>query len=204
MAFLRSPFAGDPPPSLRDGHALIRVPDMGDYDQWAALRNQSRDFLTQWEPIWPANDLTRTAFRSRIRQYWRDIDEDVAYPYFIYTADGETLVGALTLSNVRRGVAQMGSIGYWCGQPYVRQGQTLSAVRAVCDFAFRSLGLHRVEAACIPDNAPSRRLLLRAGFEEEGYARAYLKINGAWRDHVLFGLVSPIGGADGPDPRVSV
>ena len=98
MAFLRSPFAGDPPPSLRDGRALIRVPDMGDYEQWAALRAQSRDFLTPWEPIWPSNDLTRTAFRSRIRQYWRDIDEDLAYPYFIFTPDAETLVGALTLS----------------------------------------------------------------------------------------------------------
>jgi ribosomal-protein-alanine N-acetyltransferase len=98
----------------------------------------------------------------------------------------------------------MGTIGYWCGQPFVRQGLTLAAVRAMSDFAFRTLGLHRLEAACIPDNDASRRLLAKAGFVEEGFAKSYLKINGAWRDHVLFGLVSPIQGLEGPDEGVSV
>lgn len=186
MAFLRSPFAADPPPMLRDGHAVIRVPDMSDYEQWAALRAASRDFLTPWEPIWPANDLTRTAFRSRIRQYWRDIDEDVAYPYFIFDAQGEVLVGALTLSNVRRGVAQTGTLGYWIGFPHARQGYMTSAVRLMLDFAFRHLGLHRVEASCLPHNQASIRLLQKCGFEREGLARGYLKIAGEWRDHLLF------------------
>ena len=98
----------------------------------------------------------------------------------------------------------MASVGYWCGRPYTRQGHTLCGVRAVCDFAFRTLGLHRIEAACIPDNGPSRRLLLKAGFDEEGYAKAYLKINGVWRDHVLFGQVTPFSAPEGPDPGVSV
>lgn len=190
MAFLRSPFAGDPPPSLRDGRALIRVPDMGDYDQWSTLRAESRHFLTPWEPVWPANDLTRTAFRSRIRQYWRDIDEDLAYPYFIFTEDGETLVGALTLSNVRRGVAQTGTLGYWIGEPHARRGYMTSAVRLMCDFAFRHLGLHRVEAACLPQNTPSIGLLRKTGFAQEGLARGYLKIAGEWRDHLLFARLS--------------
>ena len=185
MAFLRSPFAGDPPPSLKDGRALIRVPDMGDYEQWAALRAQSRDFLTPWEPIWPTSDLTRTAFRSRIRQYWRDIDEDVAYPYFIYDRSGETLVGALTLSNVRRGVAQTGTLGYWIGAPHARKGYMTSAVRLMCDFAFRHLGLHRV-----PHNTASIGLLRKCDFEHEGLARGYLKIAGEWRDHLLFARLS--------------
>ena len=65
-------------------------------------------------------------------------------------------------------------------------------------------GLHRVEAACLPENHASHRLLLKSGFYEEGMARAYLKINGAWRDHVLFGRVSPYRGPDGPDEGVSV
>jgi ribosomal-protein-alanine N-acetyltransferase len=116
----------------------------------------------------------------------------------------DALTGGITLSNVRRGVAQMGSVGYWCGRPFVRRGLTVAAVRALSDFAFRTLGLHRLEAACIPDNAPSRALLAKAGFSEEGYARAYLKINGEWRDHVLFGLISPFRGPEGPDPGVSV
>jgi [ribosomal protein S5]-alanine N-acetyltransferase len=186
MAFLRSPFAADPPPVLKDGHAVIRVPEMNDYEQWAALRAVSREFLTPWEPIWPANDLTRTAFRSRIRQYWRDIDEDAAYPYFIFDAQGQVLVGALTLSNVRRGVAQTGTLGYWIGLPHARKGYMTSAVRLTLDFAFRHLGLHRVEASCLPHNQASIRLLQKCGFAREGLARGYLKIAGEWRDHLLF------------------
>ena len=186
MAFLRSPFAADPPPTLRDGHAVMRVPDMPDYEQWAALRARSRDFLTPWEPVWPANDLTRAAFRSRIRQYWRDIDDDAAYPYFIFDAQGEVLVGALTLSNVRRGVAQTGTLGYWIGLPHARRGYMTSAVRLAVDFAFRHLGLHRVEASCLPHNRASINLLQKCGFEREGLARGYLKIAGEWRDHLLF------------------
>ena len=187
----------------RDG-IYLRPPRAADFADWRELRAASRAFLQPWEPIWPADDLTRTAFRRRLTAYARDRDLGVAYPFFVFRAADHAPTGGITLSNVRRGVAQMGSIGYWCGRPYTRQGHTLSAVRAVCDFAFRSLGLHRVEAACIPDNGPSRRLLAQAGFTEEGYARAYLKINGAWRDHVLFGLVSPIGGADRLDQGVSV
>jgi ribosomal-protein-alanine N-acetyltransferase len=171
---------------LKDGHAVIRVPEMSDYEQWAALRAVSREFLTPWEPIWPANDLTRTAFRSRIRQYWRDIDEDAAYPYFIFDAQGQVLVGALTLSNVRRGVAQTGTLGYWIGLPHARQGYMTSAVRLTLDFAFRHLGLHRVEASCLPHNQASIRLLQKCGFAREGLARGYLKIAGEWRDHLLF------------------
>lgn len=190
MAFLRSPFAADPPPTLRDGKVVLRVPDMADYDQWSKLRSQSRDFLSPWEPVWPANDLTRTAFRSRIRQYWRDIDEDQAYPYFIFDAAGHTLLGALTLSNVRRGVSQTGTLGYWMGEPYAGQGYMTAAVKLTVEFAFRHLALHRVEAACLPHNQASISLLRKCRFEHEGLARGYLKIAGEWRDHLLFARLS--------------
>lgn len=186
MSFLRSPFASDPPPILRDGRVTLRVPDMPDHEQWAKLRHDSREFLMPWEPIWPANDLTRSAFRIRIRQYLRDIDDDLAYPYFIFDAKAETLVGALTLSNVRRGVAQTGTLGYWIGAPYARHGYMTSAVNLMLDFAFNHLSLHRVEAACLPHNEPSIGLLTKCGFEPEGRARGYLKIAGEWRDHLLF------------------
>jgi ribosomal-protein-alanine N-acetyltransferase len=186
MAFLRSPFSADPPPVLRDGRVTLRFPEMGDFDQWAALRLESREFLAPWEPTWPANDLTRGAFRGRVRQYWRDIDDDVAYPYFIFDSAGRRLLGALTLSNVRRGVAQTATLGYWIGAPHARQGYMSAATGLILGFAFDHLGLHRVEAACLPHNRASMALLRRHGFEQEGYARAYLKIAGKWSDHLLF------------------
>ena len=116
----------------------------------------------------------------------RDIDDDMAYPFFIFSGDEKTMLGALTLSNVRRGVAQMATLGYWIGAPFARQGYMTDALQALLPFAFDHLHLHRVEAACLPRNAASIALLRRAGFEQEGLARSYLKINGAWQDHLLF------------------
>jgi ribosomal-protein-alanine N-acetyltransferase len=182
----------------------LRPPRAADYAEWRELRAQSRAFLQPWEPTWPADDLSRAAFRRRLMAYARDREIGVAYPFFVFRASDDALTGGITLSNIRRGVAQMGSVGYWCGKPFTRQGLTLAAVQALCEFAFRTLGLHRLEAACIPDNQPSRDLLGKAGFAEEGFAQAYLKINGEWRDHVLFGRISPYRGREGPDEGVSV
>lgn len=168
----------------------LRPHRSGDFAEWADLRAKSRAFLQPWEPTWPADDLTRGAWRRRLSAYAQDMERGVAYPFLVFRELDNALVGGITLSNIRRGVAQMGTIGYWVGQPFARQGFTVAAVRAVCDFSFGKLGLHRVEAACLPSNEPSRGVLLKAGFTQEGMARAYLRINGSWRDHLLFGLVN--------------
>lgn len=190
MVFLRSPFARDLPPILTHGSVELRVPEMVDYESWAALRLESRAFLTPWEPAWPQDDLTRAAFRSRVKRYIRDIESDSAYPFFVFNAADDVLMGAMTLSNVRRGVAQAGSVGYWIGSPFVRQGHMTAALTALVPFAFGHLHLHRLEAACIPVNLASIRLLTKCGFRQEGLARRYLKINGRWEDHLLFGRLA--------------
>ncbi len=179
-----------------DGEGVrLRPHRASDFGEWAALRAGSRDFLQPWEPTWPADDLSRASFRRRLSAYTHDIERGVAYPFLVFRQADGVMVGGITLSNIRRGVAQMGSIGYWVGEPHARRGYTVAAVNAVTRFCFGRLGLHRVEAACIPTNEGSRAVLARAGFREEGLARAYLKINGVWRDHLLFGLLSsaPIG-----------
>jgi ribosomal-protein-alanine N-acetyltransferase len=182
----------------------LRSPRSADYAEWRELRAASREFLQPWEPTWPQDDLSRAAFRRRLVAYARDREAGAAYPFFVHRAEDDALTGGITLSNIRRGVAQMGSVGYWCGEAYARKGYTLAGVRALTTFAFRTLGLHRLEAACLPQNAPSRRLLARAGFQEEGEAKAYLKINGVWRDHVLFGMISPLPVREIPGDGVSV
>jgi [ribosomal protein S5]-alanine N-acetyltransferase len=191
MAFLRSPFAPELPPALRGERITLRTPEMADHESWAALRLGSRDFLTPWEPLWPSNDLTRSAYRIRIKRYWRDIEDDAAYPFFIFENVTGALLGAITLSNVRRGVAQMASLGYWIGQPYARAGYMSAAAQLIKPFAFQHLQLHRIEAACLPVNAASISLLKRNGFHQEGVARGYLKINGLWQDHLLFACLAP-------------
>ena len=179
----------DPGLTLDGETVRLRPPRAGDYPEWASLRRRSRDFLQPWEPTWPGDDLTRAAFRRRVALYQRDQDLGQGYAFFVFRQPDHLLVGGVTLRNVIRGVAQTGAVGYWVGAPFARRGYTLAAVRDLTRFAFRRLALHRVEAACCPENIASRRLLETAGFGLEGRARAYLKINGAWRDHLLFGLV---------------
>ena len=169
---------------------LLRHPASRHYDAWSQLRAASRDFLHPWEPTWAPDDLSRASFRARLRRYEDDILSDRSYPFFVFRDGDEALVGGATLSRVQRGVAQSCTLGYWIGAPYRRRGFTLAATNALIGFAFGSLGLHRMEAACVPENNASRALLAKAGFLHEGLARSYLKINGPWRVHLLFGLVS--------------
>src|SRR5690349_2631557 len=187
MAFFRTINFADPLPSVMGEGVMLRTPQVTDHTEWAALREQSRDFLTPWEPIWPADDLSRAAFRRRLKRYDEDQRTDQAYAFLIFRNEDHALLGGITLANLRRGVAQAGSIGYWIGERYARQGYMGTALRALIPYAFESLRLHRLEAACIPTNAASIRLLEKSGFTREGYAREHLCINGVWSDHLLFG-----------------
>jgi ribosomal-protein-alanine N-acetyltransferase len=177
-------------PVLNSAGLVLRPPRPADYEAWAALRQGSHRYLQPWEPLWPEDDLTRAAFKRRLSIYAREMEAGHAWPFFILADQGRTLAGAITLSNIRRGVAETGTLGYWVGEPFAGRGHATAAVRAVVGFAFEELKLHRVEAACVPSNVGSRRVLEKAGFEHEGQARAYLKINGAWADHLLFGRVN--------------
>lgn len=189
MAFLRSISTIHASPAIRGGTVILRAPVLADFPQWARLREDSRSFLAPWEPIWPADDLTRMAFRRRIKRYQREIRNGTGFPFFIFTPDGETLLGGLTLAQVQRGVTQSAVLGYWMGAPHAGKGFMSAAVRAVLGFAFDSLTLNRVEAACLPTNNASIRLLEKVGFTREGYARKYLCIDGRWQDHLLYGIV---------------
>ena len=174
-----------------DGEGVfLRAPEARDYQEWADVRDASRAYLAPWEPTWAVDETSRGAYRYKLRRYAEDARDDKAYALFVFRELDGVLVGGVTLSNVRRGVAHAASLGYWAGEMFAGKGHITAAARAIVRYAFDDLGLHRVEAACQPDNAPSRRVLEKAGFTEEGRARAYLKINGEWRDHVLFGIVN--------------
>jgi ribosomal-protein-alanine N-acetyltransferase len=193
MAFFRTINFAEPLALIAGDGVTLRTPQMTDFSEWAALREASRDFLVPWEPTWPHDDLTRSAFRRRLRRYAEDLRTDQGYAFLILRTTDGVLLGGLTLAHIRRGVAQAASLGYWMGLPFARHGYMTAAVRAIIPFAFTTLRLHRLEAACIPSNAASIRLLERIGFVREGYAREYLCINGVWQDHLLFARL-----ADGP------
>lgn len=164
---------------------ILRLPVHTDFEAWRKLRSESRDFLTPWEPLWSPDHLTRKSFTNRV--YWaaRASRNGTALPLFLMRRDG-IILGAITLDNIRRGPAQMGTFGYWIGQPHARQGYMREAIGALVHHAFTTLDLTRIEAACLPENAASRGVLERSGFKYEGVARSYLQINGRWRNHVLY------------------
>lgn len=180
----------------------MRPPRFADWEAWAALRSESRAFLEPWEPAWPEDALSRAAFRQRLRRHAREGRAGTAYAFLIFRKTDDVLVGGITLSNVRRGVSRSCSVGYWIGARHARHGYMYDALTTQARHAFDTLGLHRIEAACVPDNMASRGLLRKAGFREEGRAREYLRIDGAWRDHLLFARLAsdivPDGAAPAP------
>ncbi|WCR11656.1 GNAT family N-acetyltransferase [Paracoccus stylophorae] len=173
------------PVRLETERIVLRLPAHSDFNAWTALRVESRDFLTPWEPVWSPDHLSRKSFTNRV--YWaaRASRGGTALPLFLLRRDG-VLLGAITLDNIRRGPAQSGTIGYWIGKPFIRQGFMREAIGALVHHAFSTLDLSRIEAACLPENAASRGVLERSGFKYEGVAQSYLQINGRWRNHVLY------------------
>src|SRR5271168_1336120 len=191
MSLFRLSRSPETEPLIRGDTLYLRPAVAGDFTAWAELRARSRNFLTPWEPTWPDDDLTRAAFRRRLRRQTEDMTRDESFTFLIFDAVTDALLGGLTLGGIRRGVAQAATLGYWMGAPYSGKGRMTRAVAAATRYGFSTLRLHRIEAACLPENAASQTLLERNGFQREGLARAYLRINGAWRDHLLYALVEP-------------
>ena len=106
---------------------------------WARLREQSRAFLTPWEPTWPDDDLTRAAFRRRLRRQAEEMARDESFAFLIFDSTSDELLGGLTLGGIRRGVAQAATLGYWMGAPHAGKGRMTRAVAAAVRFGFSTL-----------------------------------------------------------------
>jgi ribosomal-protein-alanine N-acetyltransferase len=176
-------------PKITLPRLYMRVPVRSDWSEWAEVRSDNRGFLVPWEPTWPADALSKAAFRRRLAKYSEDWSNGKGYAFLIFRRLDNALVGGITIANVRRGVAQSASFGYWISRKHARNGYMTEGVHGACGFAFDNLSLHRVEAACLPINKPSQGVLTKSGFRYEGVARKYLKINGKWEDHMIFALL---------------
>ena len=171
---------------LETERLTLRPPVHSDFRPWSTLRRESESFLAPWEPSWASDHLSRKAFTNRV--YWahRSVSSGSALPLFLIRRADDSLGGASTLDNIRRGPAQAGTLGYWTGETFARQGYMREAIGAVVHYAYTKLDLSRIEAACLPENAASRGLLEISGFKYEGVAQSYLQIDGRWRTHVLY------------------
>lgn len=192
------PFFRRLPPALKGARVILRAPVASDYEEWAALRRESRAFLEPWEPRWAPDELERSGWRLRLRRYREEYAAGTAIAFLIFDRQTSRLVGGITIGNIRYGVSQSAHIGYWMGERHAGQGYMHDAIRALVSHAFGPMRLHRIEAACIPGNARSIRVLEKAGFTREGLLRSYLRINGMWQDHYAYALVAD-GHGEGQD-----
>jgi ribosomal-protein-alanine N-acetyltransferase len=176
MAFFRTVSSNETMPGIAGAGITLRAPHSGDFLEWAALRETSRRFLVPWEPTWPPDDLTRGAFRRRLKRYAEDQRSDLAYAFLIFRSDDSAMVGGLTIANIRRGVAQQALL--LIGAPFARKGYMTAALRALIPYSFSTLRLHRLEAACIRQHRVDP-LAGKDRVQARGYARGYLCINGS-------------------------
>lgn len=182
-------------PTLVHDPVYLRPAVAADYGAWRALREESRAHLTRWEDDWREEQVSRPAFQRRIRANARETRRGSGLSLLIFRdRDGEMLGGA-SLSNIRFGASRSALVGYWIGVQHAGRGYGRAALAALVAHGFGPLDLHRLVAACQPGNVASQRLLESAGFEREGLAREYLRINGAWRDHEIYALTATAHGA---------
>ena len=175
-----------PLPHLQSERLDLCIPHMDDFEAWVRLRRHSQTFLQPWEPRWPRDHLSHRSFRRRVRWARLEAQSGRALSFLIFDRHAGEMVGGITLSNIRRGPSQSGTLGYWVGVDNTRRGYMTEATQSVINYAFNDMHLVRLEAACLEENEASRAMLTGCGFHYEGIARAYLEVNGQVRDHMLF------------------
>lgn len=159
---------------------MIRPLRPEDADELAALYSENREFLASNEPVRPPEFFTAEGQRHRIEERAADGFHQFAI------LDGDVIAGTINLFHVVREALQSGTIGYWVDHPRNGRGLATAAVGEILSYAFDELALHRVEAATLVDNLPSQRVLEKNSFERIGLARSFLRIDGTWRDFLLF------------------
>ena len=168
---------------------ILRPPQYSDWKSWADERKKNKLYLQPWEPLWSINELERSSFVKRVRMFERLSHNDQAYSFLIYKSDNEDFIGEVNISNVQRGIIQSCTIGYWIAKDCEGKGMMSESLELVKEFIFNELKLHRIEAACLPHNMPSLKVLLKNGFIKEGTARKLLKINDKWQDHTVLSFI---------------
>jgi ribosomal-protein-alanine N-acetyltransferase len=173
------------PATLIGPRLTLRAPREEDLEAFLELRRASREFLTPWEPPGPDPSTAET--------FWRFARPDPAGRKLRWllarNADGE-LLGAMTLSEIARGVLQSAILGYWVGAAHARRGYTSEALALLAGHAFGELGLHRLEALVLPENVASKALLEGRGFRREGFSPRLIRFGDAWRDHERWALTA--------------
>jgi ribosomal-protein-alanine N-acetyltransferase len=173
-----------------------RLVRLGDAAVLAGLHRANRELMAPYEPVRPEEYFTDDGQRVLLANLLRQHAQGRTVPHVILDEQGH-VVGRITLNEIVRGPFQSCSLGYWVGAADQGRGLATRAVRGIVRLAFEDLGLHRIQAGTLVDNVRSQRVLERSGFVRFGMAPAYLRIAGAWQDHVLFQRVNDAWSPEG-------
>jgi ribosomal-protein-alanine N-acetyltransferase len=176
---------------LIGARVMLRPLEANDWPAWREIRLRCQNWLEQWEPRGDPGaadpTLDREAFRARCNAWDRQRHFDAAYGFGLFLNDGR-LIGEVSLGSVQRGPFQTAYIGYWIDEGEAGRGYVPEGVMLLLRYSFDVLALHRVEAAIVPRNTPSRRVAEKLGLREEGIARRFLQIQGVYEDHIRYAM----------------
>jgi ribosomal-protein-alanine N-acetyltransferase len=154
---------------------------------------QNRRHLERWSPPRAPGFYSISFWRWRLEDNRAEYVNDRALRLSVFErgrSDGP-VVGQVSFTEIVRGPLQACMLGYSIDHRFEGRGLMQEALEHAIEFVFERLALHRVSANYMPSNHRSAALLRKLGFVIEGYARDYLYIDGAWRDHVLSSRVNP-------------
>jgi [ribosomal protein S5]-alanine N-acetyltransferase len=184
---------GAPPLTSRlvTEHLVLRPPRTGDVGEIRRVLRRNQEHLRPFSPapVGGEDPTSITEISKSVLRQRREWKHGRSFSFMIALREApSTFIGRIALNGIMRGAMYGAYLGYWIDVEHVGRGLVTEAIRAVLDFAFGPAGLHRVQAAIMPRNAASLRVVEKIGFRREGYAERYLQIAGSWEDHVLFAM----------------
>jgi ribosomal-protein-alanine N-acetyltransferase len=178
------------PERVAGERVAIRAFGYGDVAELTELRIRNRAFLEPWEPRRSAGFFTEGGQRAEIERDRHEWAADRTYAFAIVEVPDGAMRGRIALANVVRGAWENATVGYFVDETAGGRGYATEAVALALQFAFGACRLHRVQAAVMPHNARSIRVLEKNGLRHEGFAPRYLRLDGSWRDHELFAITA--------------
>lgn len=175
--------------ALKTPNLMLRPPKRSDWKEWLEIRAKNQAYLAPYEPAWGPGWQERRHYLARVARQEKEWREDRAYAFLIFSRHDGTMLGGININNIARGSAKFANLGYWVAEDLQGQGIMSEALHAVIRLCFSHLKLERLNAGTLAHNTRSRKLLEKHGFEEEGFAKSYIEIEGRRQDHVLYGLL---------------
>ena len=176
-------------PRLASARVCVRLLEPHEADKMARFRRHNRDHLEVWEPRRMPEFFTEGFWQIQLRAHLRDFRAGSSVCFALLDAEETRVIGVCNYTSIVRGTFQSCHLGYALCRDEEGKGMMQEALQMTNRYMFEQQGLHRIMASYLPHNHRSAGLLERLGFEKEGFARSYLKINGYWEDHVLTSLI---------------